>query len=206
MLLAAWHGFVLALALILPIGMQNGFLLSQGALHSRWFGALPAVITAAICDTILIGLAIAGVSAAALHIAWLKYALGSVGFLFLIILGWATWRDSAKVQHEENAYAWTPRRQMVFACSVSLLNPHALLDTLAVIGGSALLYTAWPDRLAFGVACAAVSWLWFFLLVTVGHWAGRAAARGASLALINKFSALLMWGSAFYLIYLVRAL
>lgn len=203
MAFAAFHGFILALALILPIGMQNGFILSQGALHKRWIAALPAVVAAAICDTILVGLAVVGVSAAALHIVWLRYVFGIIGIVFLLYIGWTTWRDSAKEQQDENASAWSPKRQVKFAISVSLLNPHALIDTLAVIGGSALVYTSWSDKFAFGIACAAVSWIWFFVLVVLGHLAGRAAVKRASLGLINRISALMMWSSAIYLGYII---
>lgn len=56
------HGFLLSLGLILPIGMQNGFIFTQGALHSRWSKSLPAVFTASVCDTLLIALAVLGVS------------------------------------------------------------------------------------------------------------------------------------------------
>lgn len=203
MLLAALHGFLLALALILPIGMQNGFIIGQGALHKRWFGALPAVITAALCDTLLVSLAVIGVSSAALHITWLRYAFGALGILFLLYIGSITWRDSSKIEQLETATAWSPKRQIKFAASVSLLNPHALIDTLAVIGGSALMYTSWPDKFAFGIACVAVSWIWFFVLVILGHVTGRVAVKKSSLGLINRISAIMMWGSAIYLSYII---
>ncbi len=203
MIFAALHGFVLALALILPIGMQNGFIISQGALHKRWIDALPTVVTAAVCDTILVGLAVVGVSAAALHIGWLRYVFGLIGIVFQLYIGWTTWRNSSQVQQDENASAWSPNRQIKFASSVSLLNPHALIDTLAVIGGSALMYTSWSDKFAFGIACAAVSWIWFFILVIMGHFAGRAAMKKSSLGLINRISAVMMCGSAIYLGYII---
>ena len=34
-------------------------------------------------------------------------------------------------------------RQVAFAASVSILNPHALLDTVAVIGTSSIQYAGW---------------------------------------------------------------
>ncbi len=35
----------------------------------------------------------------------------------------------------------SPMKQVSFALSVSLLNPHAILDTIGVIGSSAALYS-----------------------------------------------------------------
>lgn len=203
MTLAAVHGFILALGLILPIGMQNGFIISQGAVHKRWMGSLPAVITAALCDTILVGLAVVGVSAAALHVTWLRYAFGVIGICFLLYMGWASWRDQGQAEGNHQPSAWPAKRQITFASSVSLLNPHALIDTLAVLGGSALVYTSWTDKIAFGTACALVSWIWFLVLSIAGHLLGKAVLRNTSFHIINRISAIMMWASAIYLIYII---
>lgn len=198
---------MLSLALILPIGVQNAFILTQGTLQNRWVGSFPSVITASICDTLLITLAILGVSAVALHITWVRYVLGVIGVIFILYMGLSVWRD---VKQEDNANtaltAWGASRQIRFATSISLLNPHALIDTLVVIGGSALVYTHWSIRIAFGVACIAVSWIWFFGLSFVGHIVGRVALRNSSLVLINRISAVMMWLSAIYLAYIIYSL
>lgn len=108
-----------------------------------------------------------------------------------------------KVNNEVVSDAWTAKRQIGFTSSVSLLNPHALIDTLAVIGGSAMAYTAWADRIAFGVASAAVSWLWFFGRSVTGHMVGKVALRQSSLQALNRVSAVMMWASAIYLAYII---
>ncbi len=54
------HAFILALGLILPLGVQNLFVFNQGVTQPALWRALPAVITAAICDTLLILLAVQG--------------------------------------------------------------------------------------------------------------------------------------------------
>jgi len=201
-LLAFLHGLLLSLALILPIGMQNGFILTQAALQPRWSGSLPAVITAAVCDTFLVALAVIGVSAVALHMNWLRDALGLIGIAFLLYMGFSAWRDRGPTTGEAKA-PWTAKRQIGFAASVSLLNPHALIDTLIVIGGSAVMYTSWTDRIAFGIACVAASWIWFLFLSIIGHVLGRAALRTSSLLILNRVSAVMMWLSAFYLAYII---
>lgn len=60
MLGAAIHGFLLAFGLILPLGVQNVFVFNQGAAGRKLRRALPAVLTAAVGDTILIMLAVLG--------------------------------------------------------------------------------------------------------------------------------------------------
>lgn len=62
MLEAIFHGVLLAIGLILPLGAQNIFVFNQGANQTKFRRALPAVITAGLCDSLLIILAVVGVS------------------------------------------------------------------------------------------------------------------------------------------------
>ena len=203
MISAFLHGFILALGLILPLGPQNVFVLSQGATQPRFRNALPVVLTAALCDTLLILLAILGVSLLVLSVAWIKMVLVVLGVGFLAYMGWLTWRSApASDDPAVEAKLWPARRQIIFAASVSLLNPHAILDTIGVIGTSSLAYLS-SAKVAFTLACIFNSWLWFFALAVVGRWVGSIA--GVRRAL-NRVSAVIMWLSAVYLAYnLLRA-
>lgn len=192
MVAASLHGLVLAFGLILPLGAQNTFLLTQGALHRRWVGALPALITAGLCDTLLILTAVSGLSLVVLTVPWFKTALSWVGVIFLAYIGWVTWR----ARPEEAVGAgerWTARKQVLFAASVSLLNPHAILDTIAVVGTSSLEYVGAP-RLAFTVSTVSVSWLYFIALVTAGHLLGSASSGVGFRRWLNRISAIIIWG------------
>lgn len=182
--------------------MQNGFILFQGVVHKRWVNLLPTFITAGLADTLLISLGVLGVSAAAFQITWFRYTIGALGIIFLLYMGLTSWRDHGAATSGLTETAWPPRRQITFTLSVSLFNPHALIDTLAVIGGSASVYSTLAERLAFVAACASVSWLWFFILSIMGHWAGRMAFKN-SVRVINRVSAVIMWLSAVYLGYLI---
>lgn len=153
------HGILLAFGLILPLGVQNVFIFNQGALHSRLWKAAPAVITASLCDTLLIVLAVQGVSLLLLQWIWLKNVLFAAGFLFLLYIGYSLWK-SAGDGVQQHHRADTIKRQMIFTASVSLLNPHAIMDTIGVIGTSSLQY-AGMDRVIFAAAAVLVSWLWF---------------------------------------------
>lgn len=199
MIIAAIHGFILAFGLILPLGVQNVFVFNQGALHKRFRGALPAVLTASICDTLLILLSVLGVSLVVLHSAAIKITLMTAGVLFLLFMGWTTWRQPARASgRESRAESFSRSRQIVFAASVSLLNPHAILDTVGVIGTSSLQYEGW-DKAAFALACILVSWFWFLSLSLLGRTTGRIDPAGRMLTVINKLSALFMWGVALYI-------
>ncbi len=194
------HGFVLALGLILPLGVQNVFIFNQGACQAKLSGTLPAVVTASACDTLLILLAVFGVSVAVLSFVWLKLALLGSGVVFLVYMGWVTWTSAAAVETAAGSENWPVRRQVLFALSVSLLNPHAILDTIGVIGTSSLAYGG-SALAAFILACVLVSWLWFALLAIAGRAIRALDGSGDVLRLLNKASAVIMWLSGLYLLH-----
>ncbi len=193
------HGFILALGLILPLGVQNVFVFNQGVVQPRFIRALPVMITASLCDTLLISLAVLGVSVIVLEYEWIKLTLFTLGICFLVYMGAATWRSKPSGQDPESARSFSPKKQIVFAMSVSLLNPHAVLDTMGVIGTSSLQYEG-ADKMIFTVVCIAVSWLWFLGLGIAGRAAGRMDPSGRLLSALNRISAVIMWGTAAYLV------
>lgn len=194
------HGIILAFGLILPLGVQNVFVFNQGATHKNFMNALPAVVTAGFCDTLLIYLAVAGVSVIVFSFEWLKILLFVIGFFFLAYMGWVIWKDRPKVSTNSEENRFSTRRQITFAASVSLLNPHAILDTIGVIGTSSLTYTGY-DKWAFMLACIVVSWIWFISLAIVGKKIGQIDGTGNFLKRINQISAIIIWIMAIYMGY-----
>ncbi|MDM5233775.1 LysE/ArgO family amino acid transporter [Lysinibacillus pakistanensis] len=194
---AFFHGMILAFGLILPLGVQNVFVFSQGATQPHLVRALPASITAAICDTLLILLAVFGLSIIVLQFAWLRLALMTVGILFLLYMGYTIWRSSPATAN--NNEALPVKKQILFALSVSLLNPHAILDTIGVIGTSALKYSG-TDQILFTAACVVISWLWFFGLTIAGASFKKLDSSGKLMNIFNKCSAIFIWATALYLI------
>ncbi|MFC8684085.1 LysE/ArgO family amino acid transporter [Brevibacillus porteri] len=197
MLEAILHGFVLAFGLILPLGAQNVFVFNQGALQPTLLRAMPVVLTAALCDTLLILLAVLGVSLIVLTVTWLKTVLYVVGFFFLMYMGYLTWRSRPSTEDGEKE-RFSAKKQIMFAASVSLLNPHAILDTIGVIGTSSLSYTG-TEKWGFTIACILVSCLWFFGLSVAGRAAGRLDRSGKLQRGLNMVSAVIMWGVAIYM-------
>jgi L-lysine exporter family protein LysE/ArgO len=193
------HGIVLAFGLILPLGVQNVFVFNQGALQPTYLRALPVVITAALCDTILILLAVFGLSLLLFGSVWLKTILIGAGFLFLLYMGWVTWNSKPGNDFNNVENRFTVKKQILFASSVSLLNPHAIMDTIGVIGTSSLNYEG-TDKILFTVSCIVVSWVWFASLALAGKWFGKLDKSGKILRIFNKISAIVMWAAAWYLI------
>lgn len=199
------HGVILAFGLILPLGVQNVFVFNQGATHNKFTNALPAIITAGVCDTILIYLAVAGVSIIVFSFEWLKILLFLVGFFFLAYMGWVMWKNTPEINTNQEQNRFSARRQVTFAASVSLLNPHAIMDTIGVIGTSSLAYTGY-EKWVFTVACIVVSWIWFFFLAISGRKIGQIDKNGTFLKRMNQVSALIIWFMAIYMGYQLYSL
>jgi len=195
------HGLILAFGLILPLGVQNVFIFHQGALQKHFIHALPAVLTASLCDTLLIILAVFGVSVMNFS-SLTKTVLLSIGILFLLYMGWSTWKSTPSAVKENNGKTaketFTPFKQVLFSASVSLLNPHAIMDTIGVIGTSSLQYNG-GEKAAFALACILVSWIWFAGLALAGRRIGDLDKSGHLMSAFNKISALVMWGAAIYI-------
>ena len=85
----------------------------------------------------------------------------------------------------------SPANQISFALSVSLLNPHAIMDTIGVIGTSASAYGG-SGKVAFTVATISVSWLWFIFLSIAGRTVGHFDKSGHLLILLNKISSIII--------------
>ena len=193
---AVIHGVILAFGLILPLGVQNVFIFSQGATQPSLVRALPATITAAICDSALILLAVYGLSLVILQYEGLRVMLMVAGILFLFYMSYSIWRATPTEANVENALPM--KKQILFALTVSLLNPHAFLDIVGVIGTSALKYSGY-ELVLFTVACIAVSWLWFFALMIAGSRIKKIGNQQAIMTVFNKFSAIFILGMAIYL-------
>ncbi|MDD9268766.1 LysE/ArgO family amino acid transporter [Paenibacillus sp. GCM10023248] len=190
------HALILGFGLILPVGVQNVYVFNQGASQRTYWQVLPVIVTASLCDTLLIGAAVMGVSLVVFTFSWLQAALYGIGFFFLLYMGWVIWRSKpGAVSSQENSH---PRKQILFAASVSLLNPHAILDTVGVIGTNSLHY-AGAAKWVFMLTIMLVSWLWFFGLAFAGRLTRKRDTGGRFIAGLNKVSACMIWAVAIYM-------
>ena len=189
---AILNALILAFGLIIPLGMQNIFIFNQGATQPKYRFALPSIVTAACCDTLLILLAVFGVSLLVLSVAWLKLVILIGGFFFLLYMSYSTWMSAASqdVLKKEPVKAFSSHKQILFALSVSLLNPHAIIDSVVVIGSSAINYTG-AAKLAYTLTCIFVSWIWFFSLAFIGSVIHKKDAAGSWIKRINYLAAIL---------------
>jgi L-lysine exporter family protein LysE/ArgO len=113
MLIAMVHGFILAFGLIFPLGVQNVFIFNQGVTQPRLTRALPVIITASLCDTFLILIAVMGVSVIVFGVPLIKISLLIVGILFLIYMGYVTWKSELGNDFSVEK-ALSPKNQIIF--------------------------------------------------------------------------------------------
>lgn len=203
MVQAILHGILLALGLILPLGAQNVFVFNQGANQKRFARALPVILTAGLCDTLLIVVAVLGVSLILMSMPTLQLVIYLIGFVFLIYMAWSLWKE--KPSNIEEVEPMRPKQQILFALSVSLLNPHAIMDTVGVIGTSASIYEG-TDKLAFTIATISISWLWFIFLAILGRVVGTVDKSGKFILILNKVSSIIVLAVAFIILKNILAL
>ncbi|MCY0880900.1 MAG: LysE family transporter [Firmicutes bacterium] len=197
------HGFLLAFAIILPFGPQNTLILQQGLRSASWRPILPIVLTAGLSDTLLIIAAVAGASTIVRHFPWIQDLLSLIGLIFLIVLGIHTWNTVPINPLETPAVSGSLRQKIRHSLSTSLLNPHAISDTLLVIGGNAAAYDLSHRQWAFAAGAISVSWLWFSILSVTGRLLQRLPHPLSIQRIMNRGSALLMWLVALQFAYLL---
>ena len=190
------HGMVLAFGLIIPAGIQNAFVLNQGIVSKNMTSVLPIVITASLCDTTLILLSVLGVSLILLKIESVKLGILVLGFVFLIYIGYKLWQQPA-IDLETGQHNLSKMKKIIFTVSVSWLNPHAIIDTVVVIGSQCLQYSGY-QKAAYSVGCIITTWFWFFFLAFFGNRLGKSKSSTFLLNNINKLSAVLMYLVAAY--------
>ncbi len=152
-------GLILGLALIIPVGVQSLFVLNQGLLIG-FPRAFLGVVVVCFCDTLLIVLGAVGASALLALLGYRELMI-VVGSIYLLIMGLVTLRTRphrAQTEHLTRIGA-----TLIQAVGVSLLNPHAILDTVGVLGATISAQAA-EGRVAFVVGAIGASWVWYSVL------------------------------------------
>lgn len=172
MLTTTTAGVLLGLALIVPLGQQNVFVISQGVTVGMP-RALFAAVAAASCDTLLIVAGAGGASVVLERVPGLRPALLAAGAALLVYLGVKSLRADGAGGGLASEGERSGRRVLARTVAVSLVNPHAIIDTVGVLG-AAIAAQAPATRAAFGAGVVAASWVWFLFLVCAAALLGRA--------------------------------
>ena len=157
-------GLGLGGGLIIAIGAQNAFILRQG-LQRQY--VLTSVLICGLCDALLIALGVAGVGALIAEnpalFAFSKW--GGAAFLTWcgIRSAMAAWKPGALMTTTAPLAPQRYAAVIASALAFSLLNPHALLDTVVLLG-SVGGQEIGMGRVLFAAGAILASSLWFISL------------------------------------------
>ena len=144
-------GLLFGLATAFPVGLQSFVVMNQG-LRFGYPRVLTGIVTASLCDTLLILLGAAGATAL-LADADGRTPVLLVGIAFLATFGILAFRAPPE-EVEGVKSAARPLAMIAQTVGVSLFNPHAVLETVGILGGAIVAQTA-ENRIEF--ACGVTS-------------------------------------------------
>jgi L-lysine exporter family protein LysE/ArgO len=154
-------GLLFGLATAFPVGVQSFVVMNQG-LRLGYPRVLTGIVTASLCDTLLIVVGAAGASAL-LADADERVPVLLIGIAFLAIFGVLALRAPPEAEVGEVKSAGRPLAMIAQTVGVSLFNPHAVLETVGVLGGAIAAQTA-KNRIEFACGVIAASWVWFLMV------------------------------------------
>lgn len=188
-------GLSIAAPLIVAIGAQNVFVLSQG-LRREHVGAV--VFTCALIDAALMTIGVSGLAAAFGANRMALNAVALAGAVFLAAYGAAAARRAFKNQSMQiNAvgHTMTLQNALLQTLALSLLNPHVYLDTVLLVGAVGAQQPA-DLRPAFLFGAASASVLWFSGLGFGARWLTPLFAKPRAWRFLDALVALTMWALA----------
>ena len=131
---AVFQGFFIGAGMIIPLGAQNAYVLSQAIKKNSHFIAATICI---LCDLLLMSAGIFGSSALFAGNEALIKVITWGGIAFLAVYG-GLFLKNALLARGKAGYIVAPlhsRKTVVLTTlAVTLLNPHVYLDTLVIIG------------------------------------------------------------------------
>ncbi len=192
------HGFAMGMSLIMAIGAQNAFLLSQSIRQNHH------IIVCSICilwDAILISLGVLGFGGFVVAHPKIQTFVTWGGILFLVYFGFGALRSAFKQNfvdvHIENAQR--PLKAVILTTlAVSILNPHVYLDTVVLLGSISTNYDG-VGRYYFGVGAVCGSVLWFTSLALCGKLLAPYFTKPYAWKILDGIICLIMWSLAAFL-------
>ena len=190
-------GFAVTVGLIMAIGAQNAHVLRQG-LRREHVGL--TIMVCALCDALLILIGVAGLGKLfSANPDWLmiaRYAGAAfLGWYGLRALRSAFKGASMQVESGSRQRQLTRSQALLAAAGFSLLNPHAYLDTVVLIG-SVGSQQADDLRPVFAAGAVTASFTWFLLLGYGARILTPLFARPTAWRVLDGLVAIMLWAIA----------
>ena len=154
-------GLLFGLATAFPVGVQSFVVMNQG-LRFGYPRVLTGIVTASLCDTLLIVAGAAGASALLAN-ADERVPVLLIGIAFLAIFGVLAFRAPPAVEAGRVKSVGRPLAMIAQTVGVSLFNPHAVLETVGILGGAIVAQSA-ENRIGFAAGVISASWVWFLMV------------------------------------------
>ena len=193
-----FQGFGTGGGLIVAIGAQNAFVLSQGVRGNH--PVLIAMICI-FCDAVFITAGVAGfgaaVSTSPTLSQWVTW--GGAGFLF--IYGWRSLRSAVRggTLDSSDGAVRSLKTVIIATLAVTLLNPHFYLDTVILLGGVSSRFHG-ENRFFFWAGAVSASTLWFVGLSLGGRMLAPLFNKPISWRILDSLVCATMWIIAISLI------
>ncbi len=192
------QGFGMGLSLIMAIGAQNAFLLSQSIRQNHH---IPVCLICILWDTILIALGVLGFGGFVVAHPQIQSFVTWGGIVFLFYFGFGALRSALKQQvidvKMENAKR--PLKAVILTTlAVSILNPHVYLDTVVLLGSISTNYEG-IGRYYFGVGAACGSIVWFSSLAFCGKLLAPYFTKPFAWKILDAIVCLIVWTLAAFL-------
>ena len=190
------QGLGLGAGLIIAIGAQNAYVLRQGLKREHHL-AIAAVCSTA--DALLIVLGGAGVGTLIASTPILANAAAALGAAFLLVYGALAfrraWQGEALTGENDAPPARTLKSALLTALAFSLLNPHALLDTVVLLGSISGQYE-WDMRVWFLAGAVMASFTWFFTLAIAAGYLAPLFRKPKTWRILDGLIGCVMWAIA----------
>lgn len=189
------QGFGIGAGLIIAIGAQNSFVLSQGV-RKQYIFVIPLICS--LCDAVLICAGAAGVGTFVASRPHIAYYAGIGGALFLFWYGLksllAAFNGNAQ---QESKNVSNGMKTIVFTTlALSLLNPHVYLDTIVLLGSISGQFEG-MSRFIFTLGACTASFVWFFSLSYGGTLLEPLFRKPISWRILDFSIFIVMWTIAF---------
>ena len=193
-LLIVLKGFMTGVGLIVAIGAQNAFVLTQGLL--RRF-RLSIALCCSIIDAGLMMLGIAGMGALIARDPLLAQWATWGGIVFLTAYGVRSFWSAlmANSLNTEQRGIQSLAAALGTTVAISLLNPHVYLDTVILIGTIAATEGD-NGRWWFGAGAILASFGWFFALAYGASRLAPLFSQAIAWRILDAVIGMVMWGIA----------
>ncbi len=194
MLLAYLKGMGTGAGLIIAIGAQNAFVLSQGLRRTHTL-VIPAIC--ALCDAILVTAGVAGLGRIVATTPVITKIAGTGGAIFLFFYGLKAFYSAfgSNRLEADSAGPMSRRTAVLATLGVTLLNPHVYIDTIVLLGSISGQFQA-PAHLAFGAGAVSASFLWFFILSLGAGFLAPLFRTPRAWRILDAFVGTIMWSIA----------